>query len=219
MRVYIAGGEGMSIQQTLLKFKKNLSKGELRKKEIILATIHCINTVGIEKTTLDAIGKQIGIGKAHVAYHFESKETIVLAAIDYISNHARDVVIESINKCTDIQKTIWYYIKAHMIWVKQNRDHAVVFTLFYYYCTYNPAYKKMNHAVRAQGHERISQMIKAIPGFKDKDSAELNSHATLLQQMILAACIDCITLDVDIELIFAQLEIQFKRYLGIAAPD
>lgn len=205
----------MTIQHTLLKFKKKLSKGDLRKKEIILATIDCINKIGIEKTTLEAIGKQIGIGKANVAYHFENKDVIILAAIDYISNEARESIMNSLNKCSDKPQIISYYIKAHRDWIKKNRNHAVVFTLFYYYCTYNPSYKSMNMSVRAHGHERIVQMIKVIPKFRDKDVSELGSHATLLQQMLLAALMDCITLEVDADAIFTQVEIQFKKYLYI----
>ena len=64
-------------------------KGEVMKERIVRSAIRCIAEKGIEETSFEAIGKPLGIGRSHVAYHFKDKGDIIRTAIQFVIAQAR----------------------------------------------------------------------------------------------------------------------------------
>lgn len=180
------------------------SKGDQTKIKILKAAIECINKIGIERSTFEAIGRELGIGKAHVAYHFKKKDQLVLATIEYIALNARGYVDKHLQNCMDPSTLILCYVEAHKHWMSQFKTHASLYTLFFHYCIFNPTYREMNERIRLIGKERILTMLKLIHP-QAKDHKDLPFIANSIQQFILAACMDSVTLNKSVDSVFDDL--------------
>ena len=71
---------------------KNLSsrnrsvQSEFRKKQIIKATLDCIDQLGLSQTTLASIARKAGVSQGILVFHFQSKERLLEATLQYLSN-------------------------------------------------------------------------------------------------------------------------------------
>src|SRR6185503_3653223 len=72
------------------------NRGALKKAEILEATLDCLGTEGIERTTFEAIGKRVGIRKSHVAYHFPSLDDLVEKAMRFVAANAQAITVEKV---------------------------------------------------------------------------------------------------------------------------
>lgn len=69
---------------------KNLSsrnravQAEFRKKQIIEATLDCIDQLGLSQTTLASIAKKAGVSQGIVVFHFRSKEGLLESTLHYL---------------------------------------------------------------------------------------------------------------------------------------
>jgi AcrR family transcriptional regulator len=62
------------------KTRKTQSAAETRHR-LLQATIHIIQTQGVERLTLDAVAKEASVSKGGLLYHFPSKEALVSGVI------------------------------------------------------------------------------------------------------------------------------------------
>jgi AcrR family transcriptional regulator len=134
-------------------------KGDLKKIEIIKATIHCLAHLGIENTTFEAIATEIDTRRAHIAYHFKDKNLLFLACIKYILATYQQVSIENIKESSNGENILEHFVKAPFIWAKKYPDQLTVMFLLYYYCRINKTYLKLHTQVRNGGHSRIHYII------------------------------------------------------------
>lgn len=70
-----------------------------RKQEILKAASECFARFGYEKTTLDDIGKMVGLNKASLYYYYKNKETIFA---EVISREVEDYIQELYTKIQEI---------------------------------------------------------------------------------------------------------------------
>ena len=66
-------------------------QGEFRKRQLIEATIDCIDRLGLSQTTLARIAERAGISQGNVVYHFHSmdellEQTLAELSREYIAN-------------------------------------------------------------------------------------------------------------------------------------
>ncbi len=78
--------------------KPNIEKGksrtappEVRKKQLINATITCISKHGISGTTLTAVTKEAGLSLGLVNFHFKSKDTLLAETLRYLAEEHREL--------------------------------------------------------------------------------------------------------------------------------
>lgn len=140
-------------------FSPNMSRGDKRKVEIIEAAIDCIAQLGIEKTTFEAIGDQLGIKKSHVNYHFSDKNVIIEYAIKYIATVAQTITATRVEKAKTKKAKIVAIYESAVDWVMDYPNHVPVLLLFYYYCTCNPKFYAINQQVRKAGLDRLRGVI------------------------------------------------------------
>ena len=53
------------------------SQSEFRKRQLIDATMDCIDKLGISQTTLARIAERAGLSQGNVVFHFQSKEALL----------------------------------------------------------------------------------------------------------------------------------------------
>src|SRR3989338_3165884 len=100
-------------------FAEGLSRGDLKKVEIIKMVIMLIASKGIEQTSFENVGRPLGMTKANVAYYFLNKEEMIQYAIKYITVTAQQITVSEIEKATTHKERIEAYVKGTFRWAKE----------------------------------------------------------------------------------------------------
>ena len=137
-------------------------KGDLKKIEILKATIECLGTLGVEKTTYEAIASKIDTRRAHVAYHFKDKHDLFKAAIKYIVANYQQISISNLSEAKSGKDMLYRYVDAVFTWASKYPNEVSVMLLLYYFCTFDNSYKELNDQIRAGGVERIHYILSTI---------------------------------------------------------
>jgi AcrR family transcriptional regulator len=83
------------------------------------------------ETTLEKIGAKHGMTRAHVAYYFEGREEMLLAAIKLVAQTAQALTVERLETALG-WKQLEAIVQGAIDWTVQHPDQAKVFLLFYY---------------------------------------------------------------------------------------
>ena len=65
------------------------SQSEFRKRQLIEATMDCIDQLGLSQTTLARIAERVGTSQGNVVFHFQSKEALLEQTLRYLSDEYR----------------------------------------------------------------------------------------------------------------------------------
>ena len=81
----------MSIQVTEKNFasRNRKNQSEFRKRQLIDATMDCIDKLGLSQTTLARIAERVGISQGNVVFHFHSKEALLDQTLRHLNNEYR----------------------------------------------------------------------------------------------------------------------------------
>ncbi|MBD64928.1 MAG: hypothetical protein CME62_06955 [Halobacteriovoraceae bacterium] len=152
------------VMANLFEFK--LSKGDIKKSEIIVATIDCLAELGIEKTSFAAIAKKIGTSKSHVNYYFKDKDDIFFEIYRYIAGVYQSYTLRELKKLKSDKETLDIYLDAYFNWCNENQNQLTVMFLLYYFCYHKPKFRKLNQQIRDGGVQRISYVLREQLGLK-----------------------------------------------------
>ncbi len=161
-------------------------KGDIKKAEIINATIECLATIGFENTSFEAIAKKVGTRRAHVNYYFPNKDDIFLSAIKYIAATYQSISLENLEKAKDSKDLLNLYIEGPFIWAKKNPYQLSVMFLLYYLSTFKKDYLELNHQIRKGGAERITYLLGQMNPRTKKSTLQTKAKSI---QNILSGCL------------------------------
>lgn len=167
-------------------------KGDLKKIEIIQAAIEVLADQGLENTTYESLALKINSRRAHVAYHFNDKKTIFLAAVKYILGDFQQSVLDSLERAYEEKKgpvhVLQSYVDGVFDWASQNPSQLSVMLLLYYQCTLDPDYIELHEKIRKSGSERLGLLFQQVKG---ASSPELCGK--WLQNQLSGAMMDSVT--------------------------
>ncbi len=161
----------LALYARFLDFKPR--KGDLRKLEILEAAIQCLSSDGIHHTTFESVGKQLGIGRAHVAYHFPELGDLIEAAIKFCVSHVQALTVDAVSAEDSDQEKLEAFINATFEWVQRYPQQASAILLLYYLASIDRRYKKLHDEVRTLGAKRIQALLEGCLGRKHKAKSEL----------------------------------------------
>lgn len=72
-----------------IKAKRRTAPKEVRRLQLIEATVHCIAERGISGTTMAAVTGHAGLSMGIVSLHFESKDNLLKATLTHLSQEVR----------------------------------------------------------------------------------------------------------------------------------
>ncbi len=169
-------------------------KGEVMKERIVRSAIKCIAEKGIEETSFEAIGKPLGIGRSHVAYHFKDKGDIIRTAIQFVIAQGQALTVERIAAAGDARAQVRAIVEAFFDWADGDTDAMAVYVLFLYYCTIHEDYRATHDAIRHTGAKRLVTVLKQDPQIaKGKGDEDLFDLAKSLQYLGFGALVDVLT--------------------------
>ena len=134
-------------------------KGDLKKIEIIKATINCLAKLGVDNTTFEAIAESIGTRKSHIAYHFSDKNLLFLDCIKYILATYQSLSIEKMRDSESGIDLLENFVQGPFIWAKKYPEQLPVMFLLYYYGHMNSDYRKLHIQVREGGYQRVHYIL------------------------------------------------------------
>jgi AcrR family transcriptional regulator len=190
-------GKEITINPLFLRlFQAAPRKGDRRKFQIVEAAIECISTVGIEGTTLELIGKKVGLARRNVAYHFDGVPSIIKAAIQYVVATGQEIAIESLKDLTDWEDQLKAYIHSTFIWIESHPPHAAVMLALFYLSTHHESYRAMNSEIRSAGTGRIEAIL--LHGSKQGmkcNGIQAKVYATAIYSLLIGNAINFATTD------------------------
>jgi TetR/AcrR family transcriptional repressor of bet genes len=88
----------VSIQVTAKNFasRSRKNQSEFRKRQLIEATMDCIDKLGLSQTTLARIAERVGISQGNVVFHFRSKEELLDQTLRHLSDEYRSNWLEAL---------------------------------------------------------------------------------------------------------------------------
>ena len=162
------------------------------KERIVRSAIRCIAEKGIEETSFEAIGKPLGIGRSHVAYHFKDKGDIIRTAIQFVIAQGQALTVERIAAAGDARARCAPSWKPFSIG-RMATPMPWRCTCSFYYCTIHEDYRATRchspHGGEAPGHG-----LEARPQIaKGKGDEDLFDLAKSLQYLGFGALVDVLT--------------------------
>ena len=96
--------------------------GKNKQKQILSAATEFFAKFGYKKTTLDDIGKKVGINRASIYYYFKNKEEIYMTiVINQFKNLIKSLYAEIEDDMICEEKILKYFEKRHQWWYEQSQ--------------------------------------------------------------------------------------------------
>ncbi|SNS13821.1 transcriptional regulator, TetR family [Anaerovirgula multivorans] len=154
-----------------------------RKERIILSTIEVINELGIQGLSTREIAKREGISEGTIFKHFQSKNQLLLAVLDYYSQYDSDIV-KSINlKNLEPIDAILYFVDAYATYY-ESYPAITVISQSYDVLSYNP---KLTNKIKDIFLGRIKTMETLVKEGQTLGEIHPNADAEKLASMILGS--------------------------------
>lgn len=190
----------IDIAQTVLPdiFPSKPSKAQRTQMQIIEAALHCYGKYGIEATDYERIAKRAKVSRPLVQHYFPKNEVLVRTVMTFIRGRFQKYCVDAILAETDPEAQLKAYLEATFEWIKKFKSDASVWFLFYYYCSFDKAYRKLNTDLVSQGQTRIAGLIRqgiAAKVFRGAKDSEIEKRAKLLQNALTGGLVNAGTED------------------------
>ncbi len=107
-----------------------MSKREPKEKrinEITQAAMDVFLKKGYEGTTMESIAQEAGISKGGIYHHFQSKDMILMAVNEKMSEKMGEITLEA-SQCCSVKEGILYYIKNYILfWIEHPKETSFLF--------------------------------------------------------------------------------------------
>ncbi|MCB0818975.1 MAG: TetR/AcrR family transcriptional regulator [Bacteroidetes bacterium] len=94
-------------------------KAAEKRKKILEAAKSCFTQFGYEKTTLDDIGRKLGLNKSSLYYYFKNKEEIFTAVVVKEAEAIVDELQQEFSDRDEPEEKIQVYMKKRLIYYRQ----------------------------------------------------------------------------------------------------
>ncbi|MDM5333946.1 TetR/AcrR family transcriptional regulator [Ureibacillus composti] len=119
-------------------------KEEERKEQIMKAAYNAVSTLGYDNVTLQDIADYANVSKGVVHYYFKSKQNILSALLESITNQIYKYEVEAIDQHQNAIEKLRAYLDAVFISPSKNKKFYSVYLDFLAQANGNEEYKKIN---------------------------------------------------------------------------
>jgi len=160
-------------------------KGDLKKAEILEATIRCLVEEGIENTNYESIGQKCGILKAHVAYYYPDKDQLIQSAVEFCAANAQEVTQKNLDKAKASKKKVSHFIEGAFNWMEKYPEQARVLLLFHYLSSIHKNYRQLYQKVGQSENEMLQGAVKqSYPKIKQPEKFAKFIRNTLTANLV-----------------------------------
>lgn len=142
-------------------------KGDLRKFAILEAVISCVARDGAVGATPAHIANHLKIRRSHVIYYFKDTQALVRGAFQLVTAVAQKTTIEAVKTAETPLDKILAISDGAFNWADKYPDQVKFLLFFYYLCTHDPHFAKLNAQIRETGFQRTKALLEtAFAGHK-----------------------------------------------------
>ena len=106
---------------------KRKLRSEMTRQKIIEAALNCYETMGLEKTTMETVAKEAGIGRATLYRHFTNQDEILAEAVLSEMGEVQRKIEAELDDLTDLDK---FLENACFIVLKESPKKTVASQMF-----------------------------------------------------------------------------------------
>lgn len=172
-----------------------ITKGEVRKVEIIRAAVECLVEGGYEHFNYNTIGLKAGLARSHIAHYFPDKREILYLVVHGVYRELQQLVIEKISEASSPEAQIKGVIDATVDGIARERGWALVILLFTHVCAQDEKYRKLYTEIRMVGAKRIDRILQGKPGLSELSPKLRYNVARGVQSIILGGVVENLTTD------------------------
>lgn len=176
--------------------ESSTKKGDLKKAQIIEASIVCIAKHGIEKASFEKIGKEANMTRAHVNYYFKEKPDLLKATLEYVLVNAQEMTAAHLAKVEESSEILKAMNDVTFDWLEAYPSHISVLALLNYYCIVDKKFKDFNTAARETSRQRMMKILSVYR--PDLKTAELRKLAFAVHALMTGYILEYSTSDLKI---------------------
>ena len=170
-------------------FPRSVSKSEKRKFRILKGAIACYATLGVERTTYEAIATKSKSSRTLILHYFPERAELLKLVFQFIRADMQKSAIGTIELAKTPEEQLTGYIQSCFDWLHEKPLYWTVWMLLFYYSGVRRELKQMHSELTAMGHDRILVMISALASNKNEAAGGLALRAKTLQALITGALI------------------------------
>lgn len=140
-------------------FSKSLSKGDRFKTRIIQAAIECIAQKGVEKLNTNTLAQDLGVVRAHIAYHFKEIEQLLLLVFQYIIAVHQSYTVQALKEARTPEDKIKAMCSGTFKWAAENPDQMSTYLSQIYYSQVSEKIRELNQQARITGINRFIAIV------------------------------------------------------------
>jgi AcrR family transcriptional regulator len=169
-------------------------KGDLRKQEILQATIAIVGKEGAEALSFESIGQRLKIRRSHVAYHFQSLEEIVLMATRYAVAIGQENTIRHMTGAHGLKGMIEAMVDAVVDWISRERAAAKLYFYSFLRSGWDAKHRELHAEIREAGAKRMVAGLQLLPEVRSTPEA-LFAAARNIQGLLTGLAMDLLAMD------------------------
>lgn len=170
---------------------KELRKGEVRKLQIVEATIECLAKLGWNGTNYETVGRACRMKRPHVAYHFPVWNELILTSIQFVYATGQGIVSDYLREAKTPKERLRQYIEGTFFWLESHPSHAASITLLWHLANFDKVFRALSTKVKRLGAERLEAML-----FEGQGRAKHRWQQTVsIHGLIVGRCVEYISTD------------------------
>ncbi len=162
----------------LTKRPSRTASPEVRRQQLIDATIASIGKFGISGTTLNRVTQEAGLSLGLVNFHFKSKDALLVATLQHLADEHRDLWIrKSTRDDLDAMAKLRAIVEAQFHPRICNRRKLAVWFAFFGETRHREAYRKASENVDLERQHITTQLCAEIieeGGYDNVSSGEVS---------------------------------------------
>jgi AcrR family transcriptional regulator len=174
-----------------------LSKGDLRKLQILQAAIESLAKLGLARTNYESVGKLCGLKRPHVAYHYPDFDLLIEGCIKFAYATGRSVVAEYLRDAKGVEEQLTGYIEGTFGWLASNSSQKGALMVLWHLATFDKKYWVLNDQIKRMGTERVYAITTGGKPLDLKSAAW--TTALGIHGLLIGRCIEFITFDSGLE--------------------
>jgi TetR/AcrR family transcriptional repressor of bet genes len=171
----------MDEKSNQIKTRKSL---EMRQQEVIDAALRAIGRNGLVRTTLADIAKEAGIGYGNLSFRFKKKETLLLAALQYLIDEYEVEIDAATATGKTAAERLDNLLTLSFSRSLTTKNKLAVWAAFWSECHTQPAYRKMFAQFRVHEAERMTELCRAVLTEKSKANDDIEGIAIGINALI-----------------------------------
>ncbi len=180
-----------------------LKKGELRKLEIIEATLKVLAEKGWLHTNYETVGQRCNMKRPHVAYHYPKWDELIHASLQFAYATGQTVVGDYLREAKTPRQMLTAYIEGTFHWLTAYPDHGAAITLLWHLATFEKKYRALSSELKRLGGERVYAILF---GDEIQPNSARRQTAMAIHSLIVGRCVEFFSTELTIARdVFVQL--------------